>query len=121
MKKLSIMTEQEIEQEIGQEIENIQQFKMQSPKFKEIQASMKKLLDSFYERHNLNNNEKIEFNIAYPFADQDETKSSTTKYIVDNVINKLDPRIKANFVKPTSREEMLQEINQRSGAFNANL
>ena len=121
MKKLSIMTEQEIEQEIGQEIENIQQFKMQSPKFKMIQASMKKLLDSFYQRHNLNNNEKIEFNIAYPFADQDETKSSTTKYIVDNVINKLDPRIKANFVEPTSREQMLQEINQRSGAFNANL
>ena len=121
MKKLSIMTEQEIEQEIGQEIENIQQFKMQSPKFKIIQASMKKLLDSFYERNNLNNNEKIEFNIAYPFADEDEIKTKATEEIVNDVINQLDSRINAKFVKPTSREQMLQEINQRSGAFNANL
>ncbi|MBR2022515.1 MAG: hypothetical protein IJ997_02365, partial [Mycoplasmataceae bacterium] len=120
MKKLSLMTEKEIEETYGK-VQNIQEFKMQSPSFNEVKKSMTKLLDAFYQENNLTNEQKIEFNIAYPFADQDETKSSTTKYIVDNVINKLDPRIKANFVKPTSREEMLQEINQRSGAFNANL
>lgn len=120
MKKLSLMTEKEIEETYGK-VQNIQEFKMQSPSFNEVKKSMTKLLDAFYQENNLTNEQKIEFNIAYPFADQDETKSSTTKYIVDNVINKLDPRIKANFVEPTSREEMLQEINQRSGAFNANL
>ena len=43
------------------------------------------------------------------------------KYIVENVINGLDPRIKATFLKPTSRNEMLNSINQRRGAYNANL
>ncbi len=118
MKKLSNSSAEELGPDASQDL---QLTKMRSPQFKIIQESMKNLLDQFYKDNNLSSNEKISWDITYPFADQDEIKCEATKYIVENVINGLDPRLEAKFVKPTSREEMLSYINQRKSAYNANL
>lgn len=125
MKRLSSMTIQEIKNEwpeLGNDF-SLEEVKLKSSSpdmFKKIQASMKALIDDFYKAYSINSNEKIEFEIAYPFSDQDETKCIATEAIV-NIINQLDNRINAKFFKPTTREEMLTSINQRKGAFNANL
>lgn len=120
MIRLSSMTADEIKQEYPGVGDNIQRRKLQSPNFETIKSSMKKLLDDFYnENKGLSGN--IEFQIAYPFADQDQDKCNATEALVQNVINQLDPRIKASFLKPTTREEMLTAVNQKRGAFNANL
>ena len=123
MKELSAMTAEQIKDKYGEAAaQNFQKTKMQSPQYQQIKKAMKILLDKFYQEYNLDSSKnKIEFEIAYPFADQDEVKCSATKYIVENVINELDPRINAKFLKPTTRNEMLTSINQRRGAFNANL
>lgn len=125
MKRLSNMTIQEIKDEwpeLGDDF-SLEEVKLKSSSpvmFKKLQASMKSLIDDFYKTYNISSNEKIEFEIAYPFSDQDETKCLATEAVV-NVINQLDNRINAKFFKPLTREEMLSSINQRKGAFNANL
>lgn len=89
--------------------------------YEAIQKSMKKLLDEFYTQNNINSSEKIIWHIPYSFADQDETKVEATKFIVEKVIGEIDPRLQPKFVKPTKRDELLDEINKKKGAFNANL
>lgn len=122
MKELQEMTAEQIKDKYGEEAaQNIQRTKMQSPHFKTIQESMKALLDEFYKNNNISSSEKIKFEIAYPFSDQDPIKSEATRYVVEEVINKIDPRIQATFIKPTSRDEMLNSINKRRTAFQANL
>lgn len=122
MKKLSGMTAEQLGEIYGEEAKNDMQLALsKSPQYNKIQKSMKALLDKFYQSNNLSNNDLIEWEIPYSFADQDETKCEATKYIVEKVINGLDPRIKARFFKPTSRNEMLNSISQRRGAYNANL
>ena len=122
MKELSNSSKEEIEQKYGPEAAaNLQLTKMKSPHYQQIQNAVKKILDDFYIQNGINKSEKIVWQIAYPFADQDDTKVAATQYLVENIINGLDDRIKANFFKPTTREEMLSAINQRKGGFNANL
>lgn len=122
MKRLSGMTGEELDKEYGPGTSNDMQLALsKSPQYSKIQKAMKALLDKFYRDNNLNENIKIEWEIPYSFADQDETKCKATEYIVNNVINGLDPRINAKFFKPTSRNEMLNAINQRRGAYNGNL
>lgn len=94
----------------------------QSPKFEDIKKSMKKLLDKFYADNNLDSTkDKIEWDIPYSFADKDETKVAATKFIVNEVINKLDDRLNPRFQEPNNRDELLSAINQKKGAYNANL
>ncbi len=138
MKKLTNMSLNELKEEellvMNGSEPDLQTSKLRSYHFKEIQKSIKKLLDDFYIENNwayineenkfvIKNeylDQKIEWDIAYPFADQDEIKCAATESIV-KIINSLDSRLNAKFIKPTSREEMLGQINQRRGAFNANL
>lgn len=122
MKRTTMMTTSEFEKEFG--IKDSTQARLQSANpiiFKKVKETMKILLDNFYKEFGIGQNEKITFQIAYPFADQDETKCLATEAVVNQVIRELDPRIDAKFFKPTKREEMLESINQRRGAFNANL
>ena len=122
MKTHSGKTGAELDAEYGPGTSNDMQLALsKSPQYSQIQKAMKALLDKFYQKNNLSNNDLIEWEIPYSFADQDETKCKATKYIVENVINGLDPRIKATFFKPTSRNDMLNSISQRRGAYNANL
>lgn len=100
---------------------NIARTKIQSPLFYDVQQSMKKLLDDFYLEYNIDSSEKITWEIAYPFADQDINKTNAMRKLVTQVINELDPRIEAEFKIPTTRDEMLYSINQHRGVFNANL
>lgn len=94
----------------------------QSPKYEDIKKSMKKLLDQFYQDNNLDSaKDKIEWEIPYSFADKDETKVAATKFIVNEVINKLDDRLTPKFIEPNNRDELLSAINQKKGAYNANL
>ena len=122
MKTHSGKTGAELDAEYGPGTSNDMQLALsKSPQYSQIQKAMKALLDKFYQKNNLSNNDLIEWEIPYSFADQDETKCKATEYIVENVINGLDPRIKATFFKPTSRNDMLNSISQRRGAYNANL
>ena len=122
MKTHSGKTGAELDAEYGPGTSNDMQLALsKSPQYSQIQKAMKALLDKFYQENNLSNNDLIQWEIPYSFADQDETKCKATKYIVENVINGLDPRIKATFFKPTSRNDMLNSISQRRGAYNANL
>ena len=122
MKTLSGMTGEELDDKYGPGTSNNMRLALsKSPQYSQIQKAMKALLDKFYQKNNLSNNDLIEWEIPYSFADQDETKCKATEYIVENVINGLDPRIKAKFFKPTSRNDMLNSISQRRGAYNANL
>ena len=122
MKTHSGKTGAELDAEYGPGTSNDMQLALsKSPQYSQIQKAMKALLDKFYQENNLSNNDLIQWEIPYSFADQDETKCKATKYIVENVINGLDPRIKAKFFKPTSRNDMLNSISQRRGAYNANL
>ena len=122
MKTHSGKTGAELDAEYGPGTSNDMQLALsKSPKYSQIQKAMKALLDKFYQENNLSNNDLIQWEIPYSFADQDETKCKATEYIVENVINGLDPRIKATFFKPTSRNDMLNSISQRRGAYNANL
>ena len=122
MKTLSGMTGEELDDKYGPGTSNNMRLALsKSPQYSQIQKAMKALLDKFYQKNNLSNNDLIEWEIPYSFADQDETKCKATEYIVENVINGLDPRIKATFFKPTSRNDMLNSISQRRGAYNANL
>ena len=122
MKALSGMTGEELDDKYGPGTSNNMRLALsKSPQYSQIQKAMKALLDKFYQKNNLSNNDLIEWEIPYSFADQDETKCKATEYIVENVINGLDPRIKAKFFKPTSRNDMLNSISQRRGAYNANL
>ena len=122
MKTLSGMTGEELDDKYGPGTSNNMRLALsKSPQYSQIQKAMKALLDKFYQENNLSNNDLIQWEIPYSFADQDETKCKATEYIVENVINGLDPRIKATFFKPTSRNDMLNSISQRRGAYNANL
>ncbi|MBD5423388.1 MAG: hypothetical protein HDR43_02745 [Mycoplasma sp.] len=126
MKKLTSMTGEELDKEYGSGTSLDMQLAIsRSPKYAEIQASVRKILDDFYsENEELDpskEKDKIDWEIPYSFADQDETKCNATEYMVVKVINGLDPRLNARFLKPTSRNEMLAAINQKRGAYNANL
>ena len=108
MKTLSGMTGEELDDKYGPGTSNNMRLALsKSPQYSQIQKAMKALLDKFYQKNNLSNNDLIEWEIPYSFADQDETKCKATEYIVENVINGLDPRIKATFFKPTSRNDIL--------------
>ena len=92
---------------------------LQSPKFSKIQENVKKLLDKVYAQNKWRDNEKIEWEVVYPYADQ-QTLAVTIMQDVVNMINSLDERLNAKLFVPKNAEEMLNKIARNTGVSDFN-
>lgn len=92
---------------------------LQSPQFEKIKANIKILLDDFYQKNNWKANEKIEWEVVYPYADQQTLIVTIMQDIVD-MINSLDDRLNAKLFVPKNAEEMLNKISRNTGVSDFN-
>ena len=92
---------------------------LKSPEFEKIKANIKILLDDFYKKNNWKADKKIEWEVVYPYADQQTLIVTIMKDIVD-MINSLDNRLNAKLFVPKNAEEMLNKINRNTGVSDFN-
>ena len=92
---------------------------LKSPKFEQIKQNMKSLLDEVYPKNNWNQNQKVQWEIVYGYADNDVLRTTIMQKIVD-IITSLDPRLQPVLITPNTAEEMVNKIARNTGVTDFN-
>lgn len=111
--QIASVTPEEMREHSKQNIDSNDE-QMKSPKFKLIQANMKRILNKYYKENNLNPSEKIKWEVVYPWADQNVVKVTILENVV-KVIKSLDSRLEPTVFVPKNSDELIAKINKNTG------
>lgn len=92
---------------------------MKSPKFSTIKKNIKNILNRHYKNNNLDSNQKVEWDVVYPWPDKDTIKVTVMENVV-KTIQSLDSRLKPTLFVPDSRETMISKISKNNGVSDYN-
>lgn len=106
--KLISITPEDMKKHSERNINN-NEVQMQSPQFEKIKINIKLLLDDFYKLKKLNSDDKIEWEIVYPWSDKNTLKLTILNNAI-NTIKKLDNRLNPKLLIPNDKKEMINKI-----------